>query len=175
MLQLTQPILHVFAGLPGTGKSTLAQALATHLKATYLRIDTLEQALREVLKRPIQAEGYELAYALALDQLRLGLDVVADACNPIAATREAWARVAAQAGARLFCIEVICSDRAEHRRRVEQRTSTVPGLKLPSWQEVLDRDYEPWTSPRLVLDTAGKATPNCLEALLAARGRLFPL
>ncbi|MFP5386577.1 MAG: AAA family ATPase [Bacteriovoracia bacterium] len=40
--------LIIFSGLPGSGKSTLASLLATHLKATYLRIDTLEQGLKDV-------------------------------------------------------------------------------------------------------------------------------
>jgi len=38
--------LIVFGGLPGTGKTTLARAVAEEHSATYLRIDTIEQALR---------------------------------------------------------------------------------------------------------------------------------
>jgi predicted kinase len=38
-------MLIAFGGLPGTGKTTIAQALARKLAAVYLRIDTLEQAL----------------------------------------------------------------------------------------------------------------------------------
>jgi putative protein kinase ArgK-like GTPase of G3E family len=40
----SQNRLIVFAGLPGTGKSTLAQRLAREIGAIYLRIDALEQA-----------------------------------------------------------------------------------------------------------------------------------
>jgi predicted kinase len=39
-------MLIVFGGLPGTGKTTLARAFAQRRRATYLRIDTIEQALR---------------------------------------------------------------------------------------------------------------------------------
>ena len=39
-------MLVVFGGLPGTGKTTLARQVADRLGATYLRIDTIEQALR---------------------------------------------------------------------------------------------------------------------------------
>ena len=40
-------ILIIFGGLPGTGKTTLARALAEQLGAVFLRIDTIEQALRQ--------------------------------------------------------------------------------------------------------------------------------
>jgi predicted kinase len=39
-------MLIVFGGLPGSGKSTVARALARQIKALYLRIDTIEQAIR---------------------------------------------------------------------------------------------------------------------------------
>ena len=40
-------MLIAFAGLPATGKSTLARALAETRGGLYLRIDTIEQALRD--------------------------------------------------------------------------------------------------------------------------------
>ena len=39
-------MLIIFSGLPGSGKSTIARALARRLRAVYLRIDTIEQAIR---------------------------------------------------------------------------------------------------------------------------------
>ena len=40
-------MLYIFAGLPGTGKSTLATHLAAERKAVLLRIDSIEQAARD--------------------------------------------------------------------------------------------------------------------------------
>lgn len=149
------PTLYIFSGLPGTGKSTLAQALARQTGALYLRIDTVEQGLRDLCGVDVQGEGYRLAYRVAADNLRLGLSVIADACNPIELTRREWAQVAADAGARAVRIEIVCPDDVEHRWRVECRPATVVGLRLPDWQDVVSRRYEPWTVSRIVIDTSG--------------------
>lgn len=42
---LRQPLLVVLAGRPGTGKTTLGQALASELRAAFLRIDAIETAV----------------------------------------------------------------------------------------------------------------------------------
>ena len=115
----------------------------------------------------VQGEGYRLAYRVAGDILRSGVSVAADSCNPIELTRREWEQVAREAGVPFVNIEVICSDPVEHRHRVEHRASTVPGLRLPTWQDVLDREYDEWTVSRVVLDTAGRRTEECLDALLA--------
>ena len=85
--------LFIFAGLPGAGKTTLAQCLARGIKAAYLRIDTIEQGLRDICGFAVQGEGYWLSYRIAEDNLRLGIDVVADSCNPIELTRREWQQV----------------------------------------------------------------------------------
>lgn len=163
-------ILYIFSGLPGSGKSTLAELLARRVGAAYLRIDTIEQALRVLCSVEVQGEGYRLAYRLAADNLRLGISVVADSCNPIELTRREWERVATDAGARYVNIEVVCSDLQEHRTRVETRRSDVHGLNLPTWQDVTVRAYDRWTAERVVLDTFGRSAEECVEDLLATMG-----
>lgn len=161
-------MLFIFSGLPATGKSELASYLAQECRSVYLRIDTIEQALRDGGVTINGPEGYIVAYKIAGDNLRLGRDVVADSVNPIELTRGAWRDVARQAGAPFCEIEVICSDQVEHRRRVETRESQVPGLQLPSWQDLVERQYEPWPGTPLVVDTAGQTPAESKQRLIQA-------
>jgi predicted kinase len=159
------PMLVIFGGLPGTGKSTLALQLAGELGAVYLRIDTIERALFDGGEtRDVGEEGYRVAYAVAGDNLRLGHTVIADSVNPLVITRDAWRNVAACAGVDAVEIEVICSDRAEHRRRVETRTALIP----VTWQEVEARDYDPWIGDHVRIDTADQDIEQSLAVLWQA-------
>ena len=159
--------LYILAGLPGSGKTTLSELLARRIGAAHLRIDTIEQGLKELCSVDVQGEGYRLAYRVASDILKMGVSVVADSCNPIELTRREWEQVALNVGARYVHIEVLCSDTQEHRRRVETRPPTIPGLRLPTWQEVESREYHDWTVGRIVLDTSRRPEVECIEELLA--------
>jgi predicted kinase len=168
-------MLIVLGGLPGVGKTTIARELARRIGAAHVRIDSIEYAIRQsgVVQGDLYDAGYRAAYAVAEDNLRLGLPVVADSVNPLPITRRAWREVAVRAGVGVVEIEVVCSDTAEHRRRVETRGTDFPGWLL-TWQEVIDRDYHPWDSRRAVLDTAQTSVEAAVERAIAAIGRGAP-
>ena len=86
-----------------------------------------------------------------------------------------WTLAAGFAGeqherARLAAARLINADAAEHRRRVESRASDIDGLVLPTWQDVLNRTYEPWDREHVVLDTATGSVDQLVERIAAAVG-----
>jgi predicted kinase len=95
------------------------------------------------------------------------LNVVADSCNPIELTRREWEQVARDVPSDFINIEILCSDRREHRQRIERRKTDVPGLVLSSWKEIENREYHQWTVDRIVIDTAGKTLEESATELIA--------
>ncbi|MFF4803820.1 hypothetical protein ACFY1U_36470 [Streptomyces sp. NPDC001351] len=47
------------------------------------------------------------------------------------------------------------------------RSVDVPDLTSPDWQQVVNREYEPWDRERVVVDTAGQEPRVSLAELLA--------
>lgn len=166
------PVLIILSGRSGVGKSAAARALALRTGAVWLRIDSIEDALRSCSLRMTRIDdaGYAAAMAVARDNLGLGRRVIADMVNPWELTRDAWRAVAADAGARALDVELICSDPALHRRRVEARRDAHdgPGAPPPDWQAVLARDYRPHARPVLRLDAAVLAPEEAASRIEAA-------
>jgi predicted kinase len=146
-----------FGGLPGTGKSTLARQLAAHTGAILLRIDEIEAAMRRNGLTPQQTgiTAYSVAHDVAASHLQRGLTVIADAVNPVIEARNGWRDLANACSARHVVIETECPDHAEHQRRINSRTSDLPGWTYPTWDQVRQQanEYQPRTDERLILDT----------------------
>jgi predicted kinase len=108
---------------------------------------------------------YRAAEAVAEDNLRLGRDVVGDCVNDWTAARDGWQAAGERAGAMVVWVEIICSDAAEHRRRVETRVGDVAGLALP----IGPRSARATTTPGTVrasrstppAETSRPASPKC--------------
>ena len=170
-----RPLLVVIGGLPAVGKTAVCRALLGERPITppmtWLRVDSIEQALRrsgEMAPDMPGGAGYYAAAAVAGDVLSTGGDVLVECVNPLPITRRLWERTAVDAGSCLLQVELVCSDRDEHRRRVEQRVSDIEGLVLPGWRDVLQRDYAPWPEADLRLDTGRLEVTGAAELIARA-------
>jgi predicted kinase len=169
--------LVIFTGLPGTGKSTLADEAVTILGCPAFAKDQLEAALRRSNIGADAGSGwatYELLTVLATEQLRRGQSAILDSVATFERIRARWRALAQEHGSRLRIIECVCSDEALHRARLATRQRGIPDWPELSWDDVLDvrARYVPWSDPRLILDAARPFETNrasLRDYLLAAR------
>ena len=164
------PVLVVVGGLPGTGKSTLADGLAAHLGVPVFNKDWIEASLRRDGVAPgrdswLVAEN--LLTTLAGQQLRRRQSAILDTVARNPASRATWRRLADEAAASWRLLECVCSDPDLHRRRVVGRDRGIPGWYELTWADVEDvrARSEPWSEEHLVVDAARPAPEN-LEAAL---------
>jgi predicted kinase len=152
--------LIVFSGLPGTGKSMLAETIGRRLGIPVFAKDWLEAVLLQNGLKPTQKEkslgyvGYELLTTLAERQLMLGQSVILDSVAGIAAVRKRWKDLAHQYHAEWRVIECLCSDETVHRARLLTRERNIPGWHELDWSEVerVKEYYVPWQEDHLVFD-----------------------
>lgn len=151
-------MLIALTGLPGVGKSTFARVLGRALHAPVLSVDPIEAALFRAGIARDQRTGlaaYVVADALAERQLEIGLKVIIDAANYVEPGRQTWRDLAARRNVPLRWIELVSSDEAAHRVRLEGRGVDIPAFYEVIWADVLRRraETDPWSDERLILDT----------------------
>ncbi|HEY2214310.1 MAG TPA: AAA family ATPase, partial [Acidimicrobiales bacterium] len=141
----TPPVLVLVTGLPGTGKSSVADVTAAQLAAAVLAHDWAMSALRPYpeLQRLFdnmdpsghRIVGWSILTSLAQSQLRAGRSVVLDGvARPpeIARCRE----LAHGEAAAFVLIATHCSDVGLHQSRLEGRQRHIPNWYELSWDQV---------------------------------------
>lgn len=178
---MKSPLLVLATGLQGTGKSTVADAVAQRLNAAVLAHDWAMSGLRPF--KEIQAVlddigwsghrtvGWSILNALARPQLRAGRSVVLDGVAR-APEIESCQSTADSEAARLILIETHCSDVGLHRSLVEGRQRLIPNWYELDWNNV-ERSIARWEQPSHVdlrLDAANGRAENetLLDDLLGA-------
>jgi hypothetical protein len=165
------PLLVLVTGLPGTGKSTMADVAAAACGAPVLGHDwamsglrpypELQEALDVMGLRGHRGVGWSILRALARSQLRHGRSVVFDgvARAPEVARCRALAR---EEGAPSFVVMTQCADPELHRSRIEGRQRGIPGWYELDWAHVARARGE-WEAPDdvdVVLEAAATVEQN---------------
>jgi predicted kinase len=168
-------VLILMSGLPGVGKSALADELGRRLPACVVSVDPIEDAmLRAGLPHSFEVgvAAYEVGATVAAQQLALGFDVIADAANYLEVGREIWRRAAASAGQTVRVVHVVCRDEALHRHRLAERRRGLSRYPEPTWEDVQRRrsEAEPWAEDHLVVDSVAPLAAN-VERCLRYLGR----
>lgn len=167
-------MLVAMAGLPGTGKSTIGQVLASRLGLPVIPVDPIETAILQAgidADQPTGLAAYLVAEALAEQIVLAGSGAVVDAVNAVAPAREQWVNLAARTGEELRFVEVVCSDPELHRSRIEAWRKSMPHIQL-TWNAVeqsLD-EYAEWTGAsadvaRITLDSVEPLGVNIDKAV----------
>ncbi|HET7702615.1 MAG TPA: AAA family ATPase [Candidatus Limnocylindrales bacterium] len=172
-------MLIVLSGLPATGKTALATAVAGEIGAALLSVDPIDSALTEAGVHEMGHPGiaaYAVVGAVAEQNLAIGLSVVVDAVNAVGEAKTFWIELARRTGAPLLAVEAIVSDDEVHRTRLDRRIRAL-AIAEPSWDAVrLRRDeWVAWPFAPLVVDAVDPLAGNVARVVAAARAVMEPL
>jgi predicted kinase len=171
-------MLIVMSGLPATGKSALADALAPAVDGIVLSVDPIESALLMSgidAGQPTGLAAYAVAAAIAEINLRLERTVIIDAVNSVGEAKNWWIELARREDVRLLVVETVCSDEAVHRRRLAERRRTY-AIGEPSWETVtLRRDeWVAWPFAPLTVDAVDPLADNLARIVAAVAASRMP-
>lgn len=168
-------MLIVTAGLPGAGKSTIAEVVSNRMGVPVVSVDPIESAILSAginSDEPTGLAAYLVAETIAESVLASGGSVIVDAVNAVEPARDQWVKLAARQKVTIKFLEVVCSDPELHRSRLASRGRRLAHLAEPTWHAVEQSvdEWETWAGttaavPRITLDSVQPLGVNVEHAL----------
>jgi predicted kinase len=161
---MTGPHLIVLSGLPGSGKSTIAELLAKRLRLPLFSVDPIESAIVKAgIAKSFETglAAYLVAATLADEQLKLGSSVIIDAVNAEEEGKDVWRGLAKKHGVELIVL-LVALESSLHKQRLESRVRNLHGFSEVAWDNVEARRkaFTPWKEPVLELDASRDVEMN---------------
>ena len=167
-------LIVLMAGLPATGKSTIARRIADALPAVVLDKDIV----RAALFAPTEIDYTVAQDDLCMEVLRMGARYILErdrSKNVLIDGRpfsrayqiEPWRNEAARLGVALKVIECVCSDQAARSRLACAADAGAHPAKNRNYAMYLDlkNSFEPIAPPKLLLDTE-ESVAECVAMAL---------
>ncbi len=160
----------IVCGLPGAGKSTIAEGIAKKLNITLLSVDPIESAIIKAGVPRNFATGlaaYLVVETIAVENLQQGNPIIIDAVSGVSEAKQMWRNLAQKFNTELIIIECICSDEETYQQRIANRVRRIHGISEVTWADVLKRkaEYTAWAEPLLVIDSLDSIKSNLAKAL----------
>ena len=181
---MDKPILIIFAGLIGTGKSTLSKTLSKKLDIPIISSDIVRKELsgisptehkyedfeKGIYSKEFTDKTYKEIFKKAEEFLMKGSSVIIDASFKKKSQRKMILDLAVEMGIRYFIIETICKDEEIKKRlnyRLKSKRATSDGrLEIYDKQKKdFDAINEIDRDSHIIIDTT-KPIDVCIEKIL---------
>jgi predicted kinase len=164
---MMQPTLVIFSGLPGSGKSALADRLARELRWPLLHIDDIAGEIPPGADYRFWDEKILVLLTLVDAQLELGVSVIAD--SVFMGTDRIHAQEIALKNRALFRpIFCFVSDEKLWEQRVTERVEELQNPDVATWERIQHQRqwFVPWQEDTaLFVDAIHSAEKNYAEVL----------
>jgi len=153
-------MLILMAGLPGTGKTTVARQLAERFKAVILSKDTVRHALfpPELVEYSTRQDNFVIDILLRTAEYMWGTNpqrmLILDGRTFSRASQRAHViDFAEKRGQQWLIIECVCNDDIARRRLAQPDPSHPAGNRTPELYDEVKCRWEPITEPKVIIDT----------------------
>lgn len=160
-----RPTLIALSGLPGSGKSTVADALRRRVPIVVLQSDRIRKLLVPVPQYSAEesARVFAAIYSALERLLRAGIPVLVDATNLQERYRAPLVDIAARTGARFVLVWVEAAEDAIYRRLTARTTGTRAGYDVSDAgidvYQMMRARVEPIRGDHVVINTDRDITP----------------